>query len=204
MFENKLRRVKKTYLSLLVMGTFLASLLNVSLARAEVVKIGLNYPKTGPYSVQGLDQWRATELAVSEINAAGGINGKKLELIIEDTQGKPDIGRSAIHREILLKTDRFNEEERDLFWGRIDQGRPDVCWPWIGATTGSNGYGVLMRRKRSLRAHRLAYVLVHGPITPVNQVVRHSCDNPPCCNPAHLILGTQLDNAADREARGSQ
>ena len=99
---------------------------------------------------------------------------------------------------------RFNEEERDLFWGRIDQGRPDVCWPWIGATTGSNGYGVLMRRKRSLRAHRLAYVLVHGPITPVNQVVRHSCDNPPCCNPAHLILGTQLDNAADREARGSQ
>ena len=37
------------------------------------VKIGLNYPKTGPYSVQGLDQWRASELAVEEINSAGGI-----------------------------------------------------------------------------------------------------------------------------------
>lgn len=57
----------------------------------EVVKIGLNYPKTGPYSVQGLDQWRATLLAVEEINAAGGILGKKIQIVWRDSQSKVDV-----------------------------------------------------------------------------------------------------------------
>ncbi len=55
------------------------------------VKIGLNYPKTGPYSVQGLDQWRASELAVEEINSAGGIMGKKVEIVWRDSQSKKDL-----------------------------------------------------------------------------------------------------------------
>ncbi|MCP4632999.1 MAG: ABC transporter substrate-binding protein [candidate division Zixibacteria bacterium] len=55
------------------------------------VKIGLNYPKTGPYSVQGLDQWRATELAVAEINGSGGINGEQVEIVWRDTQSKPAV-----------------------------------------------------------------------------------------------------------------
>jgi ABC-type branched-subunit amino acid transport system substrate-binding protein len=42
-------------------------------ASAAVVKIGLNYPKTGPYSIQGLAQLRAAEMAVEEINQSGGI-----------------------------------------------------------------------------------------------------------------------------------
>ena len=45
----------------------------------DTVKIALNYPKTGPYSVQGLDQWRAAQLAIKEINASGGILGKQIE-----------------------------------------------------------------------------------------------------------------------------
>lgn len=57
----------------------------------DVVKIGLNYPKTGPYSVQGLDQLRASEIAVEEINAAGGIMGKKIQLVMRDSQSKPDL-----------------------------------------------------------------------------------------------------------------
>ena len=52
----------------------------------ETVKIGLNYPKTGPYSVQGLDQWRSTEMAVEEINNAGGILGKNIEIVWRDSQ----------------------------------------------------------------------------------------------------------------------
>ena len=85
MFETNLRRMKQTYFCLLVMGTFMISLLNVPCAGADALKIGLNYPKTGPYSVQGLDQWRATQLATAEINAAGGILGKKVEIAWRDS-----------------------------------------------------------------------------------------------------------------------
>lgn len=62
----------------------------------ETIKIGLNYPKTGPYSVQGLDQFRAAELAVAEINAAGGIMGKQVELVWRDSQSKPDLSRENV------------------------------------------------------------------------------------------------------------
>ena len=54
---------KQLLLTLLICGTFFISVLGVCFAAADTVKIGLNYPKTGPYSVQGLDQLRAAELA---------------------------------------------------------------------------------------------------------------------------------------------
>lgn len=56
----------------------------------EPVKIGLNYPQTGPYSVQGLDQLRAATLAVEEINEAGGILGRSVELVIRDSKSRVD------------------------------------------------------------------------------------------------------------------
>ncbi len=56
----------------------------------RIVKIGLNYPRTGPYSVQGLDQFRAAELAKGEINAAGGILGHKIDLVWRDSQSRVD------------------------------------------------------------------------------------------------------------------
>lgn len=55
------------------------------------VKLGLNYPKTGPYCVQGLDQWRAAQMAVEEINAAGGIMGEPVEIVWRDSQSKTDV-----------------------------------------------------------------------------------------------------------------
>ncbi len=58
---------------------------------AGTVTVGLNYPKTGPYSVQGLDQWRATELAVEEINAAGGIMGEQIKVAWRDSMSKADL-----------------------------------------------------------------------------------------------------------------
>ncbi|MBU0640229.1 MAG: substrate-binding protein [Planctomycetes bacterium] len=62
----------------------------------DTVKVGLNYPKTGPYSVQGLDQWRAAQLAVEEINAAGGILGKKVEIAWRDSQSKKDLSAQNV------------------------------------------------------------------------------------------------------------
>lgn len=78
---------------------------------------------------------------------------------------------------------------------------PSGCWPWTWAT--SHGYGRLRVFGRPMYAHRLAYLLAHGPI-PVGMLVCHHCDNPPCVNPAHLFLGTDSDNQQDKVAKGRQ
>ncbi|HIJ94663.1 MAG TPA: ABC transporter substrate-binding protein [Desulfuromonadales bacterium] len=59
-----------------------------------IIKIGLNYPETGPYAKQGLDQKRAAELAVEEINAAGGILGKKVHLVLRDTKSNAKVAKA--------------------------------------------------------------------------------------------------------------
>jgi hypothetical protein len=81
------------------------------------------------------------------------------------------------------------------------------CWEWTSTT--KKGYGsfesggismpALKSKKRG--AHQVSYEAYNGPI-PKGLVVRHTCDNPLCINPDHLILGTQSQNVADREARG--
>lgn len=65
-------------------------------AAQETVKLGLNYPRTGPYFSQGLDQIRAAEMAVAEVNAAGGILGKKVELVVRDSQSRPDVTKKNV------------------------------------------------------------------------------------------------------------
>ncbi len=64
---------------------------NAYASEEDSVKFGLNYPATGPYSVQGLDQLRGAELAVEEINSTGGLLGKPVELVLMDTKSQPRI-----------------------------------------------------------------------------------------------------------------
>lgn len=78
----------------------------------------------------------------------------------------------------------------------------DGCWGWA-ASKSAYGYGWVRHGSKTLLAHRAAYEVAHGPI-PDGMVVRHSCDNPECTNPAHLLLGTHADNVADKVARGRQ
>lgn len=54
----------------------------------------------------------------------------------------------------------------------------------------------MRRLGKNLKAHRVSWEIHYGPI-PEGAVVMHSCDNPPCCNPSHLRLGTQRENLAD-------
>jgi hypothetical protein len=98
------------------------------------------------------------------------------------------------------------EERVTHFWSRIEPDFPLGCWLWQGGTT-RDGYGLLqLGRLEDGRvvndyAHRVAYQLTHGPIAS-GLVIRHSCDTPPCCNPAHLLSGTQADNIADAQRQG--
>ena len=70
----------------------------------QTLKFGLAMPLTGSQSSYGKDQIKATEWAVADINAKGGVNGKKLEVIVLDTQADPTIGINAVNR--LINVDK--------------------------------------------------------------------------------------------------
>lgn len=70
-----------------------------------------------------------------------------------------------------------------------------------GGSVQNNGYGQVRRNGKLWLAHRWAALLAHGPCPP-GQVVRHSCSNRLCVNPAHLSYGTQGDNLLDRRDSG--
>lgn len=76
------------------------------------------------------------------------------------------------------------------------------CHLWIGCTakTGAR-YGKVKIRKRGVLAHRLAWILAHGPI-PDGMNVLHRCDTPQCVNVDHAFVGTQLDNVRDMMSKG--
>ncbi|MFL5481109.1 MAG: HNH endonuclease signature motif containing protein [Gemmatimonadaceae bacterium] len=77
---------------------------------------------------------------------------------------------------------------------------PSGCWEW---TRGCDdfGYGQITVGNKTQSVHRMAYQEFIGPI-PDGKSVLHSCDNPPCFNPEHFFLGTQLANMRDRNAKG--
>jgi hypothetical protein len=90
------------------------------------------------------------------------------------------------------------------FWSKVDQGGgPDACWPWTAKRRARGGYGQFRLDGKIEGAHRIAFSLKNGPL-PAGAQVLHRCDNPPCCNPAHLFLGTNLDNVEDKVAKGRQ
>lgn len=93
------------------------------------------------------------------------------------------------------------EEDQERFWSKVDKRGENECWEWT-ASRSPFGYGRINIRGRIEFAHRMAVVFATGNPIPDGENVLHSCDNPPCCNPAHLRTGTQEDNAADRESRG--
>jgi hypothetical protein len=83
---------------------------------------------------------------------------------------------------------------------KIDFNGPNGCWEWTAGRS-PKGYGTVVDGGKTQRTHRVAWKAVNGAI-PDGLIVRHKCDNRPCCNPDHLELGTLVDNNRDRDERG--
>lgn len=84
------------------------------------------------------------------------------------------------------------------FWDSVEVGPTDKCWPWRRGTTRA-GYGQTWLNGKNVLAHRVAWEIHNGSVP--KGVIRHSCDNPRCCNPFHLSDGTYKDNTADMLSR---
>lgn len=91
------------------------------------------------------------------------------------------------------------EEDQKRFWSYVKKGSD--CWEWSGSRS-PFGYGRMNIRGVIVMAHRFSMALKLGRPLIKGESVLHSCDNPPCVRPEHLRIGTQKDNAADREDRG--
>lgn len=92
-----------------------------------------------------------------------------------------------------------DSEVGSRFWAKVVAVRSG-CWHWT-AGVGKSGYGIFKFKGKSLSAHRVAFELTNGRIKAVpgyhGTVVRHTCRNRLCVNPAHLKLGTVGDNNRD-------
>jgi hypothetical protein len=93
------------------------------------------------------------------------------------------------------------------FWAKVEVGSwgPAQCWPWNGGAS-EKGYGRFKVGAGLISPHVFAYEYFYGK--PIDRpgyhgaVIRHTCDNPRCCNPAHLIAGTQAANIEDMDRKG--
>lgn len=100
---------------------------------------------------------------------------------------------------------RLTPKELLRFNAKIDKTAGMAnCWPWL-AGTNQDGYGQIGIRRngrwRILKAHRLAWMIAANKQIPVGKYILHFCDNPRCCNPRHLRLGTQKENMQDASRR---
>lgn len=83
---------------------------------------------------------------------------------------------------------------------KVDRsGGKDACHPWTANAV--DGYGLIYANGGQRSAHRVGWELLHGDIAP-GLFVCHTCDNPPCQNPAHWFLGSPKENSEDRERKG--
>jgi hypothetical protein len=86
--------------------------------------------------------------------------------------------------------------------GMIDpSGGLYSCWPYVGKRRHKDGYGYPKRNQKAVLAHRWSYEHHYNVMLNPSKVVRHACDNPLCCNPLHLLLGSQADNHKDMHDR---
>jgi len=128
-------------------------------------------------------------------------NQKKMELDTIYLEYK-DIKSKITNADQIFNKNKKSIEER--LWEKVK--KQDGCWLWTGSTN-EDGYGKIYasggngQKEKKVSVHRVAWESINGKITDGMSVL-HQCDNPPCCNPNHLFLGTQADNIHDMYAKG--
>lgn len=164
---------------------------------------------------------RKSGMTLREIGDVFGVSGERIRQITDDIDfpeyRQDDKAKAIEMRRAGLKTNEIAEAfgisvstaqawvkgiERGgsysaRFWESVDKS--GSCWLWKKSRY-PTGYGHVMVSGKSGYAHRVAWELTHGPI-PAGMHVCHKCDNPPCCNPDHLFLGTPKENMQDRDAK---
>lgn len=89
---------------------------------------------------------------------------------------------------------RLTTETIKRFWDNVDRRGPDECWHWTGLLL--NGYGVMYVGGETFYAIRILHTIMTGT-DPGEDMIRHTCDVPSCCNPAHHVPGSHQQNTQD-------
>lgn len=90
---------------------------------------------------------------------------------------------------------KFAEVE-ERFWSHVNVSGSDSCWPWT-AWKNDRGRGYTTYKGKNISAPRMAWMIHNNKEIPTGMMACHSCDNPSCCNPGHIWIGTCADNLRD-------
>lgn len=117
-----------------------------------------------------------------------------------------DMNEAAQTVPCTTKEIKLSLADETRFWAKVDKtGGVDACWLWT-ASLDTYGYGQFRAGVKMLKAPRIAWTLANGQIphdgSHHGTCVCHRCDNPACCKPSHLFLGTMGDNMRDKTTKG--
>ena len=121
---------------------------------------------------------------------------------VADLEGRVEYyrGMSKCWKAIAKEKKLFSGRDLVRFLQRVNVGEEGECWEWSGAKT-PEGYGRLRFGGRQWYSHRLMFHLMLEPLKR-DDVVLHTCNNPKCCSPFHLAVGTQEQNVHHMHASG--
>lgn len=102
---------------------------------------------------------------------------------------------------VVLADPKRRESLVRRFWQKVDVRSPDECWNWTARAKHDFGYGCINSGRGNLYKSHVVALALHLGGVPDGAYVLHSCDNPSCCNPAHLRVGDHAENAEDMRKR---
>lgn len=141
---------------------------------------------------------RVDSVRDDRIQSCGCIS-KKLQIEGQTFRNPIEYIISQDRRKRIKLIPKLFKHDLERFWSKVSiTANPNKCWNW---TANGQRYGSFKIGAGEYKSNRIAYFLHHN-IDPMFLSVIHSCDNPKCCNPAHLSLGTHDDNMKDMVNKG--